>query len=252
VDETTSIIPDFTRKTLEHFKALHNPRISEKIILCEEHYGGNRISLTIDTGHIRYINEISKCEIRETFAFDSELIARWKLLNKLLTQPYIINGSLGPNIDIKYTQPLATLVAFPLIEEIALKWTQMWDISGRLKHDIPASAELKDKNGNPKIYKAKSGTISSFSHKMNILIQHIDAKHVHFLAGFDKATQSPGIDGLAEPIEYRPMFDRLSGERNAWAHGSHFRIEGPFMISMLVSFFYSASMFPKRTPPWRS
>jgi hypothetical protein len=221
---------------MKAFVGIARPTITRpKLWECNS--GGDRVSFNLDKHHIERMFLVSQNEIHETRVFDNFIIERWKLSNALATQNMIMGGSLGPFIDCRHAEALSTLSSFPLLELIAQRWTNLWDENGKMISDFPQDRGLVDKKGNTKSFKAGAG-ISSFYEKMQILRMHLDPDARSCLDDFDSALRRPEIAGgqLAQPL-----FLRLSNRRNAWAHGQSFNDGEPYILSLLISFFYVVS-----------
>jgi hypothetical protein len=129
------------------------------------------------------------------------------------------------------------------LEFIAQKWTNAWDDSGKAIIDIPEEAGLLDKDGKAKPIKSRM-SVSSFYDKMQILALNLDADHKFALGRFDQLLRRPDFGGGQPAL---PLFQRLGHRRNAWAHGQSFNDGEPYILSLLLGFFYIASfaMAPK-------
>lgn len=201
------------------------------------HFGGARVSFTLDQIHIQNFAIIMTAELRTSEIYSEDMIYRWRLVNALLVQKSIIGGSLGPHIDSENCEALSTLAAFPLLEFIAQKWTGAWDDNGRAVIEIPEQAGVLDRNGKAKAIKPGS-PVSSFYEKMQILALNLDDDHKFALDRFDHFLRRPDIGGGTPAL---PLFQRLGHRRNAWSHGQSFNDGEPFILSLLLGFFYVAS-----------
>lgn len=203
----------------------------------ESNFGGDRVSYLIDQKHIQNIFNVIQFNIAENDVFNQYIIERWKVVNALLVQSKIEGGSLGPHIDDRHGEALSTLAAFPLLEFIAQRWTNLWDEHGILTNDIPKTFGLVDRKANSRTLKSGE-RISSFYEKMQILRLHLPSEAQKLFDGFDKALRRPDLPGGPDAP---PLFLRLSNRRNAWAHGQSFNDGEPFILSLLISFFYVVS-----------
>ncbi|WP_085341069.1 hypothetical protein [Aquidulcibacter paucihalophilus] len=220
-----------------------NRAIPAKFKRWESNFGGPRISYRLDETHLQNFARIMTAELKTNEIYSEEVIYRWRLVNALLVQRWIFGGSLGPHIDSENGEALSTLAAFPLLEFIAQKWTNAWNDSGKALIEIPAEAGLLDKDGKPKSIKRKQ-SVSSFSDKMQILTLNLDEDHKYALGRFDHFLRRPDIGG-GQPAP--PLFQRLGHRRNAWAHGQSFNDGEPYILSLLLGFFYVASFAMPRT-----
>lgn len=212
--------------------------IPSKLKIFSSNFGGDRLSYHIDEDHIRNFAKIVTSELKTNEVYSPIVIYRWRLVNTLLVQRWIVGGSLGPHIDCENGEALSTLVAFPLLEFIAQKWTNAWDDSGKAIVEIPAEAGLLAKNGKPKCIKL-GARVSSFYDKMQILAFNLYDEFKAILEKFDHYLRRPDIEGLKPAPN---LFLRLGNRRNAWAHGQSFNAGEPYIISLLIGFLYAASI----------
>ncbi|MCA3694190.1 hypothetical protein [Aquidulcibacter sp.] len=219
--------------------------ISAKFIREETNFGGARVSYSLDETHIQNFAKVLTAELRTNEIYSEDVIYRWRLVNALLVQRRIFGGSLGPHIAIENGEALSTLAAFPLLEFIAQKWTNAWDDNGKAIIDIPEEAGLLGRDGKAKTIKPPMA-VSSFYDKMQILALNLDEDHKFALGRFDHLLRRPDI-GNGQPAP--PLFQRLGHRRNAWAHGQSFNDGEPYILSLLLGFFYIASFAMARTNP---
>ena len=213
-------------------------KLPSHFVLHNYQFGGPRPSYFLDRRHVENIYSISKANIPTTFCFSETIISRWKMMNSLLVQRHVANGSLGPDVDVNAGSMLATLIGFPLLEQVAQLWTGAWDDDGRLRVDIDESVGLVDQSGKPRT--SKTGRrLAMFGDRMLVLRSRLSADFRAGLDMFDKALASPEFPGATEN---RPLFQRMSSRRNAWMHGGAFEEGESYLPSLLMSFFYVASV----------
>jgi hypothetical protein len=216
----------------------------ERPLMWECFFGGARMSIHIDASLIQYLHYMTGEITIRSDVFTDLIVERWKLINTLICQRFIQNGSLGNMIDVNYSGALATLAAFPLLEDICMRWTKYWDQSGIVLTPIGSEYNLVNDKGHPRTY--KTGTsISSLLDKLKI-VRHSFAPDIRELwDSFDTATRRPALEGL--PLSL-PLFDRLYHRRNAWAHGQEFEGWEAITISLIISFLYLDSCLKNKSP----
>jgi hypothetical protein len=130
--------------------------IPEQPLVWESNFGAARMSITIDRSLIQYLHYSTNNITKKSEVFTELTIERWKLVNALICQRFIENGSLGPMVDVNHSNALASLVAFPLIEDICMKWTKHWDQFGKVLQPIGENYNLVNEKGEVRKYKSEA------------------------------------------------------------------------------------------------
>lgn len=200
------------------------------------HFGGARPSYTLDAKHVHNLYSIAKSHVPMNAVFDSSAISRWQTMNGLAVQRHVTHGSLGPDIPVEQAMPLATLLAFPLLELIAQRISHAWDNDGVLLLDVPAEAGLLTKKGAPRT-PAKGSCLFGFADRMQLLRWKLPSDYRQVLDAFDSRIARPDINAPgASPAA--PLFYRLASRRNAWAHGHAYEDGEAYLLCLLTAFFY--------------
>jgi hypothetical protein len=211
--------------------------VPAKVVIQNFQFGGAQPSYKLDRKHVANLYEISRADIPPTFCFSESLIDRWRLMNSLIVQRHVEHGSLGPDIRVNAGSPLATLIGYPLLERVAQVWTDAWDVNGKLKTALGEEVGLTDKSGKPRTRKA-GDFLSGFGDRMLVLRSKLTDDFRVGLDLFDKALARPDFAGASGA---NTLFQRMSARRNAWAHGGAFEESEPYLLALIVAFFYVAS-----------
>jgi hypothetical protein len=203
------------------------------------HFGGARPSYTLDEKHVRNLYAISKSSVTPNAIFDAGVIARWQTMNALAVQDQVTHGSLGPDIQVEQAMPLATLLAFPLLELVAQRVSQAWNDDGTLLVDIPPEAGLLNRSGAPKT-PSKGSSLFGFADRMQLLRWKLPSGYRHAFDAFDARIARPDID-VPGAVAAAPLFYRIASRRNAWAHGHAYEDGEAYLLCLLTAFFYCAT-----------
>lgn len=167
-----------------------------------------------------------------------ELVTRWKLVNELIVDFFTPSTKLSGLIKDQASN-LASLVAYPLLEEVARNISNAWDEEGRLLKEIPSDFGLTKKNSRDKIRKAsyKEGhRIVLLSHKLRIMMTQLSQGLQKALDSLDKRMRISFIEGNTQ--ELTPLFERLEYHRDRWLHGRKFEGWEAIFISLLLCMLY--------------
>jgi hypothetical protein len=210
--------------------------VPSKCLVWSTHFGGARPSYTLDEKHVQNLYSIAKSQVPTNEIFDSSAVSRWKTMNGLAVQGHVTHGSLGPDVPLEQAMPLATLLAFPLLELVAQRISNAWDNDGVLLLDVPAEAGLLSKSGAPKT-PAKGSSLFGFADRMQLLRWKLPSDCREVLDAFDSRIARPDVNVPgASPAP--PLFYRLASRRNAWAHGHAYEHGEAYLLCLLTAFFY--------------
>ncbi len=233
-----ALTPEAVLEDLFAFAGAHRP-VPAKRRVWSVHFGGARPSYTLDEMHVRNLYSIAKSNVSPNTIFDAGAIARWQTMNALAVQDHVTHGSLGPDIQVEQAMPLATLLAFPLLELVAQRVSRAWDDDGILLLDVPAEAGLVNRKGAPKT-PAKGSSLFGFADRMQLLRWNLASDYRDAFDAFDSRIARPDIN-VPGALPAAPLFYRIASRRNAWAHGHAYEDGEAYLLCLLTAFFYCAS-----------
>lgn len=216
------------------FIGLNNTNRGQKLV-WELTFGGDRLSCTIDELLISYICSFESRSLIRDDVFDDLFIYRWETVNELICAGFKHHSP--PSNLTNRNLSLAALAAFPLIEDLSRRVSNLWTNEGKVKANIGRHFNLLDGNGNIKEYNTGK-TISNFNHKMQLMICSSSQETQTQWSAFDDATRKPSISGLPNFEKPPSLFGRLGKRRNSWAHGFEYDGWEGILISLIIGFIY--------------
>jgi len=198
--------------------------------------------LTVDREHLKFLRDLTNFLHPEPPIFDSQVIKKWNGINHALI------GAFGPlpasKADFRdQSVAMATMAAFPLLEDVARRVTGGWTADGFLIKDIGPEFGLT--RGKPSEVRAASyragQRISLLEHKLRLMHIALRDDVRGTLESLSKAIARSAPASLTG----NSLYERLSGIRNDWLHGS--RAEGweGLLVSLLLALIY----FPTAADP---
>ena len=233
-----ALTPDAVLEDLFAFAGARRS-VPSKSRVWSVHFGGARPSYRLDEKHVHNLYSIAKSNVLPTTVFDDGAVSRWQTMNALAVQDHVAHGSLGPDIPVEQAMPLATLLAFPLLELVAQRISRAWDDDGTLLLDVPAEAGLLTRSGAPKTL-AKGNSLFGFGDRMQLLCWKLPSDYRQAFDHFDSMIARPDIN-VPGTLPAAPLFYRLASRRNAWAHGHAYEDGEAYLLCLLTAFFYCAS-----------
>lgn len=204
-------------------------------------FGFHGYTIRVFQSHIDYLDSLNLALVPDLPAFDRDAINRWKLVNELLLTGFTTPPSGASQLSDQFPA-LATLAAFPTLEEVARRLCNRWDEEGKLLADVPVSDGVvtwkPDGTKKPKPYKAGQ-RIVALSDKLQLMDLSLDPRLRKTVASLDAVLQRPTIVGVEQPMS--PLYARLQFFRDNWVHGRRFEGWEALLISLFMALIYFGS-----------
>lgn len=212
-----------------------NKKNRGRALVTEQTFGGDRLSCTIDEALIKYICGFSSKSLIRDKVLDDLFISRWTTVNELICLGFEDNSPEN-NLTNKNLS-LAALAAFPLLEDLSRRVSNLWTDEGKVINRIDKQYNLLNGSGKLKEYSA-GRPISNFNHKMQLMMYTSSLEIQREWSAFDEATRKPSISGLTYFEKPPSLFERLSKRRNSWAHGFEYDGWEAILITLIIGFIY--------------
>jgi hypothetical protein len=216
--------------------------LSEQPFMVYSQFGFHGYTINLLQSHIDYLKDINSVLTPDLPGFDADAIDRWKLINNLLLDGFIVAPP-DMNRITKQLPALAALAAFPTLEEVARRISGAWDEEGNSTREIPKTDGIvtwqSDGSFEVRSYKL-SKLIVSLSHKLQLMHKSLDPRLQRTIASLDAVLQHPMVDGIDQLIS--PLYDRLQFFRDQWVHGRRYEGWEALLVSLLLALIYFGSM----------
>lgn len=208
--------------------------------------------ITLIDFHLAYFNQLNNIIIENESWLDPELLKRWKIVNQLIIEQInytfkeIENGfphtseNRGQFVFLNNTLIVSSLVAYPLLEEIARRISNAWDENGIMLINTYISSEVtKPQNCiiTEKKYTANKSMIVNLYDKLEIMRQSLPSNMQSDFEDLDKRFRKSPFEGDPKDV-YFPLFKSLKINRDKLLHGRKFEGYESVYISLLISMLY--------------
>lgn len=202
--------------------------------------------------HLQYFIKLNEIIESNNLWLTPELLKRWKIVNQLIIEHikfsfkeidsgFPNSSSLrGLPILLNNSLIIASLVAYPLLEETARKISNAWDDDGKMLvktyNDTDSNIPPKAIVTQGKSYNLGEPIVSLF-HKLQIMKQFLPLELQSHIEDLDARLRKSPIQGQQCDV-FPPLFRGLKNNRDKLLHGREFDGYEAVYISLLLAMIY--------------
>ncbi len=184
-----------------------------------QQFGTHGYSLGVTDQQIDYVREFNDASYPISTAFDPIMMRRWHTINELLWHAYDRATTIPRRVILEF-KGLASMYAFPVLEEVSRRVSGSWDEQGYLLKDptVPLTRQRNSKVRPVSLH--KGDRVVDLSHKLVLMKSTLTPAFRATFDSLDKRVNAPVFEGIELP--FVTLFERLEILRNEWAHGARF------------------------------
>jgi hypothetical protein len=171
--------------------------------------------------------------------FHDGIITNWKFINEIFYT--VLTTRAGTQIDLN---PICSLIAFPILEEMTRVISKWWDEDGKLLKSINVTDGVIrwKESGSEQVEQRIGKTISSLEIKFQLFLLTAKPKTRELIEHVDSRFQRPIISGLTNSVA-SPISAKLYYWRNKWMHGYRYDGWEGVLVSHLLALIYYGEQF---------